>query len=118
MTESAAPAARFEAHRDELVRLAYRMLGAFGEAEDVVQDAFLRWHEAAAHAAIGDDRAYLRAVVTRLALDRLRSARARREVYVGQWLPEPVVADPAQQPEAAVALADDISFALLVALER
>ena len=67
---------------------------------------------------ITDDAAYLRATVTRVALDRLRSARARREIYVGPWLPEPVVVDDANDPEAAATLADDISFALMLALER
>ncbi|MGZ3509831.1 MAG: sigma factor, partial [Vulcanimicrobiaceae bacterium] len=80
-------AERFESQRALLVRHAYRMLGEYGEAEDVVQDAYLRWNEAAANTAIDDDRAFLRTIVTRLCLDRLRSARARREVYVGPWLP-------------------------------
>ena len=70
--------------------MAYRMLGDRAEAEDVVQDAYLRWHQAD-HAAIEQPRRYLGTVVTRLCLDRMKSARARREVYVGQWLPEPVV---------------------------
>ena len=66
------------------------MLGSRAEAEDVVQDAYLRWH-AADRAAIAEPRRYLGTVVTRLCLDRMKSARARREIYVGQWLPEPVV---------------------------
>ncbi|MGZ3543224.1 MAG: RNA polymerase sigma factor SigJ [Vulcanimicrobiaceae bacterium] len=111
-------AERFESQRALLVRHAYRMLGEYGEAEDVVQDAYLRWNEAAANTAIDDDRAFLRTIVTRLCLDRLRSARARREVYVGPWLPEPVLSDEKEQPEAAAFLADDISFALMLALER
>jgi RNA polymerase sigma-70 factor (ECF subfamily) len=109
---------RFEAHRPTLIRLAYRMLGSAAEAEDIVQDAYLRWRGALERMAIADDAAYLRATVTRLALDRLRSARAQRETYVGPWLPEPVVADDAGDPAAAVTLADDISFALMLALER
>src|SRR5271165_5398826 len=80
----------FESHRSALTGLAYRMLGSRAEAEDVVQDAYLRWHEAD-HAAIEEPRRYLGTVVTRLCLDRMKSAKARREVYVGQWLPEPVV---------------------------
>lgn len=104
--------------RPLLVRHAYRMLGEYGEAEDVVQDAYLRWSESAANTAIVDDRAFLRTIVTRLCLDRLRSARARREVYVGPWLPEPVVSDVKENPEASTVLADDISFGLLLALER
>lgn len=111
-------AERFESLRPLLVRHAYRMLGQYTEAEDVVQDAFLRWSEASANGAIDDDQAYLRTIVTRLCLDRLRSARARREVYVGPWLPEPVLSEEKEQPEAAALLADDISFALMLALER
>jgi len=111
-------AARFETYRRELLRHAYRMLGEFAEAEDVAHDAFLRWSAAAASAQVADDRAYLRTIVTRLCLDRLRSARARREVYVGPWLPEPLPDDAADDPAALAALADDVSFALLLALER
>src|SRR5262249_6474982 len=82
--------AAFETHRRALTGLAYRMLGSRVEAEDVVQDAYLRWH-AADRATIEQPRHYLGTVVTRLCLDRMKSARARRELYVGQWLPEPVV---------------------------
>lgn len=110
-------ATRFEQLRPELVRHAYRMLGQYGDAEDAVQDAYLRWRTLDT-AQIDDDRAMLRTIVTRLCLDRLRSARAKREVYVGPWLPEPVVSESDNDPQAAAALADDISFALLVALER
>jgi RNA polymerase sigma-70 factor, ECF subfamily len=80
----------FETHRRALTGLAYRMLGSRADAEDVVQDAYLRWHEAD-HLAIERPRQYLGTVVTRLCLDRMKSAQARREIYVGQWLPEPVV---------------------------
>jgi RNA polymerase sigma-70 factor (ECF subfamily) len=111
-------ASRFEQHRPALIRLAYRMLGSNAEAEDIVQDAYLRWSEALTRATIADDAAYLRATVTRLTLDRLRSARAQRETYVGPWLPEPVMVDDANDPEAAATLADDVSFALMLALER
>ncbi|MDP9107121.1 MAG: RNA polymerase sigma factor SigJ [Candidatus Eremiobacteraeota bacterium] len=110
--------ARFEQHRATLTRLAYRMLGSNAEAEDVVQDAYLRWSGAQSRTAIADDAAYLRATVTRLALDRLRSARAQRETYVGPWLPEPIMVDDAADPAQAAALADDVSFALMLALER
>lgn len=109
---------RFEALRPLLVRHAYRMLGEYGEAEDTVQDAYFRFSDAVAKGEIEDDRAFLRTIVTRLCLDRLRSARAKREVYVGPWLPEPVVSDLREDPEASTVLADDISFALLLALER
>ena len=112
-------ATAFEPHRRYLVGLAYRMLGSVAEAEDIVQDAFLRWQ------ARGDDdvatpRAFLSRIVTRLCLDRLKSARAQREQYVGTWLPEPVVENEPAAPRAdeAMELADDLSVALLVTLER
>lgn len=111
-------AERFEAMRAELVFHAYRMLGEYGEAEDVAQDAYLRWSAALDNDEVRDERALARTVVTRLCLDRLRSARAKREVYVGPWLPEPVVSEGTDDPAAAATLADDISFALLLALER
>lgn len=110
-------ASEFEPHRRFLVGLAYRMLGSVAEAEDVVQDAFLRWSAARAEpgAEIRSPRAYLARVVTRLCLDRLKSARAQREQYVGTWLPEPIVED--ADPAHAHALAEDLSIALLVAME-
>ncbi len=111
-------AERFEAMRPELVRHAYRMLGEYGEAEDVAQDAYLRWSAAFDDGNVRDEHALARTIVTRLCLDRLRSARAKREVYVGPWLPEPVVAEGDDDPAAAATLADDISFALMLALER
>src|SRR5215475_8555570 len=101
----------FEPHREFLVRLAYRMLGSFAEAEDVVQDAFLRWRDVE-QSAIAQPRAYLARVVSRLCLDRMKSAVARRETYVGTWLPEPMVTPPGEP------LADDLSLALLMTLER
>jgi RNA polymerase sigma-70 factor (ECF subfamily) len=111
MTDTADGVAEFEPHRTFLRGLAYRMLGSVAEAEDVIQDAFLRWHEVD-RAAIAEPRPYLARVVSRLCLDRMKSASSRREQYVGTWLPEPVVAEPAQT------LADDLSIALLLALER
>jgi RNA polymerase sigma-70 factor, ECF subfamily len=108
--------AAFEAHRHALTGLAYRMLGSRAEAEDVVQDAYLRWH-AADRAAVAEPRRYLGTVVTRLCLDRMKSAQARREIYVGQWLPEPVV-DEAFDDGGAGDLAHDISVALMLVLER
>ncbi len=101
----------FEAHRSFLVGLAYRMLGSVTDAEDVVQDAFLRWREIDP-ATVEHPRAYLARVVSRLCLDRMKSASARREQYVGMWLPEPLVTDP------AAALAEDLSMGLLLTLER
>jgi len=108
-------AASFEPHRAYLVKVAYRMLGSVAEAEDVVQDAFLRW-SAAPRREVDEPRAYLTRTVTRLCVDRLKSARARREQYVGTWLPEPLVEDAAAEPGAA--LAHELSVALLVTLER
>ena len=108
-------ASSFEPHRAYLVKVAYRMLGSVAEAEDVVQDAFLRW-SGAPRGEIAEPRAYLTRTVTRLCVDRLKSARARREQYVGTWLPEPLVEDAAAEPGAA--LAHELSVALLVTLER
>jgi RNA polymerase sigma-70 factor (ECF subfamily) len=108
----------FEAHRPRLLGIAYGMLGALAEAEDVVQDTYLRWHDADA-AAIRSAEAFLVTVTTRLAIDRLRSARVRREAYVGPWLPEPLLADAAApDPADVVAEAEQISLAVLVMLER
>src|SRR5215469_2415624 len=106
----------FETHRRALTGLAYRMLGSRAEAEDVVQDAWLRWR-AADQDAVEAPRRYLSTVVTRLCLDRMKSARARREVYVGQWLPEPVVDEPLDA-DSAGDLAHDLSVALMLVLER
>jgi RNA polymerase sigma-70 factor (ECF subfamily) len=108
--------AHFEAHRRALTGLAYRMLGSRAEAEDIVQDAYLRWHDAD-HAAIEHPRRYLGTVVTRLCLDRMKSAQMRRETYVGPWLPEPIV-DETLDGEAAGELAHDVSVALMLLLER
>jgi RNA polymerase sigma-70 factor (ECF subfamily) len=106
----------FEAHRRTLVGLAYRMLGSRAEAEDVVQDAYLRWHGVDPKA-IGEPRRYLGTVVARLCLDRIKSARARHEVYVGQWLPEPVV-DESLDADTQSDFAHDLSVALMLTLER
>jgi RNA polymerase sigma-70 factor (ECF subfamily) len=98
--------------RPLMLSIAYRMVGSFSEAEDIVQDAYVRL--AATDDAIGSQKAWLSTVVTRLAIDHLRSARVRREQYTGTWLPEPVLADPA--PDAAVR-AESLSMAVLVLLE-
>lgn len=114
-----AAASAFEAQRRHLHGLAYRMLGSHAEAEDIVQEAWLRWREAD-HDSVMQPGAFLRRIVAHLSLDRLKSAQARREVYVGPWLPEPVLdGDEQQQDPAAVGeLADDISYAFMLALER
>ena len=109
MTESGARV--FDAHRSFLAGLAYRMLGSIAEAEDIVQDAYLRWAQVDP-STVTHPRAFLARVVTRLCLDRMKSAASRREQYVGTWLPEPIVAAPAEP------MADDLSVALLVTLER
>jgi len=100
----------FEPHRRYLVGLAYRMLGSVAEAEDVVQDAYVRW-TSADRGDVVEPRAFLARTVSRLCLDRMKSARARRESYVGTWLPEPYV-------DAGQAFAADLSVALLMTLER
>jgi RNA polymerase sigma-70 factor (ECF subfamily) len=111
----------YEALRPMLFSIAYRMLGSVAEAEDVVQDAFLRYQRALAEqpGEIDSPKAYLSAVVTRLAIDHLRSARVRREQYVGEWLPEPVVTDETRLEGARyVEEADSLSMAFLLLLER
>jgi RNA polymerase sigma-70 factor (TIGR02957 family) len=104
--------------RPRAFAIAYRMLGSVSEAEDVVQEALLRVHEALEHGEeISSPRAYVATVATRLAIDELRSARARRETYVGEWLPEPVAESPADDPAAQAEQADSLSLAFLVLLE-
>jgi RNA polymerase sigma-70 factor (ECF subfamily) len=99
--------------------IAYRMLGSVAEAEDVVQEALLRAHRATADGRrIESPRAYLATVTTRLAIDELRSARARRVTYVGEWLPEPLLADDGDDPADRAELADSLSIAFLALLER
>ncbi|HEY0622752.1 sigma-70 family RNA polymerase sigma factor [Sphingomonas sp.] len=102
----------FERERPRLVRLGYRMLGSISEAEDVVQDAWLRF--AAVKGGIDTPAAYLTRVVTRLCLDRLKSARTRRETYIGPWLPEPLIG--VEEPDESIA--DDITITLMLAMER
>lgn len=103
----------FEANRRRLQRLAYRMLGSVSEAEDVVQDAWLRW--ARAGAGVSDPAAWLVRATTRLCLDRLRAAKAQRAAYRGPWLPEPLIEPLAEDP---LERAEDVSVAFLLALER
>lgn len=108
--------AAFEAHRPRLLRIAYRMLGSRSEAEDVVQDAWLRWVAADRSGVAAPDR-FLARVVTRLCLDQIKSARARRESYVGPWLPEPLI-EPLVEPGADGVDEDDLTLTLMLALER
>ena len=108
--------AAFEAERPRLTRLAYRMLGSLAEAEDVVQDAWLRWRRPASGGEpIGEPGAWLTRVTTRLCLDQLRAARAARSAYRGPWLPEPLVEELA---DASLERAEDVSVAFLLALQR
>ncbi len=104
----------FEEHRGLLFSVAYRMLGTAADAEDIVQDAWLRW-SAASRSEVEDPKAYLVRVVTNGSIDRLRSARVRRESYVGPWLPEPILTSPDVAED--VELAESVSLAMLVVLE-
>jgi RNA polymerase sigma-70 factor (ECF subfamily) len=105
----------FNAHRERLFGIAYRMLGSVHDAEDLLQEAYLRWERQPADD-IGNPRAFLSTMVTRMSIDHLRSARVRREQYVGDWLPEPLV-DQATAPDT-LALAESLSTAFLLLLER
>src|SRR6187549_164703 len=105
MSSQPVPAEPFDTLRPRLFGIAYRMLGVRADAEDVLQDAWLRW-QAADHAA-------LQSAEARLAIDRLRAAKAEREAYVGRWLPEPIVEVDERTPETAAELASDLSVAFL-----
>jgi RNA polymerase sigma-70 factor (ECF subfamily) len=106
----------FDATRGRLFGLAYRMLGSRAEAEDLLQEAYIRWHEAD-RAAIQNPEAWLVTTTTRLAIDRLRRLKTEREAYVGPWLPEPIVS-PAPPPDRDLSLAEDLSIAFMTMLER
>ncbi|WP_053742009.1 RNA polymerase sigma-70 factor [Streptomyces sp. NRRL WC-3618] len=106
----------FEELRPLLFSIAYRILGSVGEAEDAVQETWLRFDGSATRPTSA--KAFLSATVTRIAIDVLRSARVRREQYAGPWLPEPLLADPYQDPARAAELADSVSMAALLLLER
>ena len=109
---------RFEANRDRLASIAYRLLGSAADAEDTVQDAYLRW-QASEPARIEVPEAWLTKVVTNLALDRLRSARARRERAAGDWLPEPLLdGDPMLGPAETVEQRESVTLAMLLLMER
>jgi RNA polymerase sigma-70 factor (TIGR02957 family) len=107
----------FSRLRPRLQGIAYRMLGSSAEAEEVVQDAWLRWHETDRDR-VDNTEAWLVSVTTRLAIDRLRSAKVQREHYVGTWLPEPLLSDSPDSPEQVLERADDVSVAFLALLER
>ena len=117
MNETVEPAAeRFEPNRARLFGIAYRMLGSRAEAEDVVQDAYIRWHQSD-RAAIRNPEAWLVTTTTRLSIDRLRALKTEREAYVGPWLPEPLMHDRPPPPDRTLELASDVSMAFLVLLE-
>jgi RNA polymerase sigma-70 factor, ECF subfamily len=107
----------FNQYRVLLFSIAYRMLGSATDAEDIVQEAFLRWLQAASDE-VQSPKAYLSTVVVRLCIDQLRSARAQREVYVGPWLPEPILTDQYPELTDSTILAESLSFAFLVVLEN
>jgi len=111
------PTRSFDSHRRRLQGIAYRMLGSVAEAEEVVQDAWLRWHETD-KSALDSAEAWLVTVVTRLSIDRLRAAKVQREHYIGAWMPEPTLTEEPATPEALLERADDISIAFLAVLER
>ena len=107
-------ASAFDLLRPRLTRIAYRKLGQVADAEDIVQEAFIRW-QGVDRSAVKEPQAFLRRVVTRLCLDQIKSARMRRETYIGPWLPEPLIEPVSELNEAA---ADDITLPLMMALER
>ena len=107
----------YEELRPLLFSIAYRMVGSVGEAEDIVQEAFLRYHRAESEGEqIDSPKAFLSTVTTRLSIDYLRSARAQREEYVGEWLPEPLLTDPNADTAQHAETADSLSLAFLVLL--
>src|SRR5262245_30714007 len=111
------PAESFEPHRQRLLGLAYRMLGSMADAEDAVQETYVRWH-GTNRTNVLDPRALLMTTTTRICLDILTSARERHEEYVGPWLPEPILDTAALAPDSRTELADDLSYALLLTLDR
>lgn len=117
MTAATDPAAVFERYRPRLFGIAYRMLGAVEDAEDLVQETYLRWEQADA-ARVHAPEGWLVAVVTRLAIDRLRHRAVERQAYPGPWLPEPVATAHWAAPDHTAELASDLSMAFLVLLER
>ena len=107
----------FEEHRQLLFGIAYRMLGSVADAQDIVQETYLRWQQQATDEVIRTPQAWLTTVITRLCINHLQSARVQREAYVGQWLPEPLVDDGEGSPADLATVADSLSLAFLVLLE-
>src|SRR3954453_22844585 len=106
----------FEEHRPGLARLAYRMLGSVADADDVLQESYLRWTRAD-RSAVESTRAYLSSIVTHLCIDRRKAIEARKETYIGPWLPEPIVEPAAADPGGRLEAAESVSLAFLVVLE-
>jgi RNA polymerase sigma-70 factor (ECF subfamily) len=117
VTETDSAADAFEPNRRRLFGIAYRMLGSPAEAEDVVQEAYVRWHQSD-RTAIRNPEAWLVTTATRLAIDRLRALKTERGAYIGPWLPEPMVHDAPPPPDRCLELASDLSIAFLLLLER
>src|SRR3954453_5184944 len=117
MSAKSNPSDSFEPYRRRLLGLAYRMLGSMADAEDAVQETYLRWH-AADRDRVSEPRAFLMTATTRICLDMLTSARARHEEYVGPWLPEPVVDTEMLAPDSHTELGEDLSISLLLTLDR
>jgi RNA polymerase sigma-70 factor (ECF subfamily) len=107
----------FNRHRSLLFSIAYRMLGSVADAEDMLQDAFMRWQETC-NTQIKSPKAFLVTIISRLCINHLQSARVRREEYFGQWLPEPLLTMPASDPSAAIGIDESLSMAFLLLLER
>jgi RNA polymerase sigma-70 factor (ECF subfamily) len=109
--------ATFDEYRGLLFSVAYRMLGSVADTEDMLQETFIRWQQASIEE-VRSPRAFLVTIITRLCINHLRSARVQREEYVGEWLPEPLVTDPASDPLGAVKIDESLSMAFLLLLER
>ena len=107
----------FESHRGLLFSIAYRMLGSVADAEDLLQDAFIRWQRAS-ETEVRSPKAFLVTVVSRLCITHLQSARVQRETYVGEWLPEPVVTEPRSDVSRIAEVDESVSMAVLLLLER
>src|SRR5438309_8750944 len=109
--------ATFDQYRSLLFSIAYRMLGSVADAEDILQDTFIRWQQSG-NDDIRSPRAFLVTIVSRLCINHLQSARARREEYVGEWLPEPIVTDLGSDPFGMMKIDESLSMAFLLLLER
>ena len=107
----------FERHRGLLFSIAYRMLGSVADAEDALQDAFIRWQRAS-ETDVRSPKAFLVTIVSRLCINHLQSARVQRETYVGEWLPEPLVTEPGSDVSRIAELDESVSMAVLLLLER